>query len=196
MIEAYMRKALANHTLTKLYDTGEEARPRHVGFKLKQPGTGVYAFEVHFTGYGIFIQGDLSPVHPGGFGCKEFKSLGWFSKDLHSSYLASKFLKKGFVPAAAAEWLEDCLEESEDWGIPAEQVPALRELAEGLRDDFDYSAETLYDALIDLGLYSLVDDGVPGWTYDPNEAGWLMAIHECFQRCYGALQAAPGVTDG
>jgi len=186
MNEAYMRKALANHTLTKLYDTGEAAWPRHVGFRLKRPGTGMYSFEVHFTGYGIFIQGDLSPVHVGGFGCKEYKSLGWFSKDLHSSYLASKFLKKGFVPAAAAEWIEDCLEESEDWGVPEEQIPVLRDLVDDLRADSSFSAEQLYDALIDLGRYCFVDDGVPGWTYDPAEVGWLMAIHECFQRCYQA----------
>jgi len=191
MNEAYMRKALANHTLTKLYDTGEEARPRYVGFRLARGGTGVHAFEVHFTGYGIFVQGDPSPVHVGGFGAKGV-TLAWFLGDHESDYLASKFLKRRFVPSAAAADLERHLGESQ---VPAEQmpalltaqIPALRFIVRTLREYPDYSPEMLKDNLEDNGLAHLCeDDGVPGWTYDPAEMGWLMAIHECFQRCYQA----------
>jgi len=193
-----MRTTLANHEIQKLYDTGEEARPRYVGFRLARPGSEFYAFEVHFTGYGIFIQGDLSPVHPGGFGGMGV-TLEWFLRDLHSIYLASKFLKRRFVPSAAAADLECHLGEGE---VPAEQIPvlltaqmpALRFIVRTLREYPDYSPEMLEDNLEANGLGHLCEDGVPGWTYDPAEMGWLMAIHECFRRCYGALRATPEVT--
>ena len=79
----------------KLYDTGEDAKPRHVGFRLKRPGTTFYAFGIHFTGYGIFLQGDLSPVRSGGFGCHQHKTLGWFLGELVSRLHGREVLGEG-----------------------------------------------------------------------------------------------------
>ena len=182
----FRQKALADHEITKLYDTGEEAKPRHVGFKLKRPGTGAYGFELHFTGYGIFLQGDLSPVRSGGFGCRQYKTLGWFLGELSPGYMAEKFLEKGYRPELAASELEDLVQEHEDWGIPEKSLPDLTEIVAELRSGGGdlVSASRLYDRLHEVELGHLTDDGVPGWGYDPDEVAWLVAIQQCFRRTY------------
>jgi hypothetical protein len=43
----------------------------------------------------------------------------------------------------------------------------------------------LRDELEDIGYDT--SDGIPGWTYDPNEAAWLCAIQQSFARLYSAV---------
>ena len=192
-------EALAKHEIAILYDTGDgllgsapprQPKVRHVGFKLSRPDTGAFAFEVHFTGFGVFIQGDLSPVHPGGFGSRQYKTLGWFIGDLSPGYLAQKFLDEGYRPKLAADELEGLMEEHEDWGIPEDSLPDLKGIVEELRDGGGdlVSDSRLYDRMTDAGLGHLCDDGVPGWVHDPDEVKWLVAIQKCFCREYAKLQ--------
>ncbi len=183
---------LAKHEITKLYDTGENSRPRYVGFKLKQPDTINLAFEVHFTGHGIFIQGDLSPVAPGGFGCCQYKTLGWFLGELSPGYLAEKFLTQGFQPELAAPELKEWVRNHADYGISEGSLRSLEEVIDELESsypDLDCSVR-LHDRLYELGLGWMCDDGVPGWGYSPTEKCWLVAIQRCFRRLYGSLNAS------
>ncbi len=180
----FRQMALADHVITQLYDTGEGANPRHVGFSLKRPGTGAFGFEVHFTGYGIFLQGDLSPVRSGGFGCRQYKTLGWFLGELSSGYMAAKFLEKGYRPELAASDLEGLMQDNEDWGISEKSLSDLKEIVAELRLGDLVSDSRLYDRLHEVDLEHLTDDGVPGWGYDPDEVAWLVAIQQCFRRTY------------
>lgn len=190
MSESYvteqMRQALARHVLEKVQDG------RVLAYYLKDPAQGrMMSTLILFTPEGIVLMGDLTPNRNGVISAYGY-GVGWFGSDKSECYLCEKFLDKQYVHEAAAEELRDVDSHWRqiDGALPTaeekEQLERLDEIAEAL-DEHD--AEWLIRELEDAGY--VVDDGPPGYTYEPHEAGWLCALQQRFAELYQAEVAAP-----
>jgi hypothetical protein len=181
-----MRKSLENHVLELIQYGAVTA------YYLKDPAHGrMMSTLVTFSPEGITISGDLTPNRSGlvsayGYG------IGWFGSDKSEGYLCEKFLDKQYVHEAAQDELRDADSHWRqiDGALPTaeekEQLERLDEIIEAL-DEHD--AEWLISELEDAGY--VVDDGPPGYTYEPHEAGWLCAIQQRFAELYQAEIAVP-----
>jgi hypothetical protein len=75
----------------------------------KEPDSMMMSTYIIFTPAGIVISGDIQVcrhgvISYGGYG------IGWFASRLDPSYLAEKFLEQRWVPSAAMEAWEECLQ--------------------------------------------------------------------------------------
>ena len=183
MSDSYKEKALADHQLTELFDNGIRS-----GYRLAKPESSALAFEVYFTGFGIFFQGDLDPVHLGGFGSKRYKSRAWFLERVSPDCLASNFLEKRLVTASVIGDMRCWIEKADDYGICEEELKSFEELIEELLtiSEITLEEEHLNNLFYhyDLNSFSMLDEGLPGWDYDPNQMSWLVEMHKCFRRLY------------
>jgi hypothetical protein len=174
-VKAHMREALKGHKLSVV-----SLSATRVGvsvFNMKRDGTRIMKVQISFTPEGIFIMGDLCPgLH--GVGSALGYGLGWFKGRKSEGYLCEKFLVTGFVAEYAADSIEDTLKDPEDYDLTPDAVKGLREVITHLRDDSSYGETRLYDDLCLLDYPT--DDGVPGYGYDPRDAGWLCAIQQRF----------------
>jgi hypothetical protein len=182
---------MQDKVLTQVLDTED-----FQAFKIHRPGTRMGSTMITFTPEGIVIHGDLCPGQNGvisnfGYG------LGWFSKKTSPDYLCSKFLQRGWHAELAQEELEDWVRAGGDpWGDEdsdpnSERVSGLLDIICRL-DRGEIGQEGLCQELVDLyGDQGILDDGSPGWGYDPSEAGWLIAIQARFVELYKAEKNEP-----
>ena len=166
-VKGHMREALANHVLEVLCDA-----ERVKAFRMRRPeGGSFYLVDIVFIPTGIGIAGDITLDHNGAWS-REAKDLAWFRTEHSEDYLCSKFLPKVWVP-------EICAQVIREWASDAdcEHREALYEIAKGIIDgELDRS-----DAYRDLSEIGYGDDGIPGYDYDPGDAGWLCAIQQRFR---------------
>lgn len=175
-----MRKALASHRLEVVQEGAVTA------YYLKDPTEGrMMSTLLLFTPEGIVLQGDLTPERNGTVSCYGY-GIGWFGSPKSEDYLCEKFLEQKFVQQAAIAELED---PASCWRDPSgietgewyRRLERLDEIIDDLEAD-GHDAEWLIEELEDAGY--VVDDGPPGITYDPREAGWLCAIQQRFAELY------------
>lgn len=181
-----MRKALENRVL-ELVQYGDVT-----AYYLKDPAQGrMMSTMLLFTPEGIVLMGDLTPNRNGVISSYGY-SQDWFGKPLSEGYLCSKFLAEEYVPGAAQEDLRD---PNSHWreiegALPTEEEKSRLERLDEIAEELDeHDAEWLCRELEDAGY--VIDDGPPGWTYSPHEAGWLCAIQQRFAELYQSELAEP-----
>ncbi len=169
-----MRRDLAGHELILVSRTKEVT-----AFYLKAPGTRMMSTLLLFTPEGIVLQGDLTPERKGSLSDLGY-GPGWFSGKLSEGYLCEKFLEHKWVPERAAEELRD---PDGEWlcDQPKKVRDRVLEIAEEI-DGGDMQPGMVAEELQYLD-FDLVD-GVPGYTWEPGEAGWLCAIQQRFAELY------------
>jgi len=170
-IADYARE-LQDHALTLVQEGPVTA------WKMAKPGTGICRVLLLFSPEGIVLQGDLTLERNGSVSTLGY-GLAWFTGRLGWSYLAEKFLTKRWVPELAEEHLREWVDEY------PEHSAELQEIADNVSElDQRELRDRLYE--IEPGL---VDDYVPGWGYDPNEAALLQAIQSRFAELYAEHRA-------
>lgn len=165
-----MRNALKDHKLVKVQD-GEV-----LAFYLRKEDTLSMSTLLVFTPEGIAMMGDLTPERNGSISSRSY-GLKWFVGELSESYLCEKFLEQKYVPELAKQALlnpNGYLREDAD----EETISKLDNLA-NIIDSL--STHELYEHLTDMGYAS---ECIPGYGYDPGEAGWLCAIQQKFAALY------------
>ena len=169
-----MRRDLAGHELILISRTQQIT-----AFYLKAPGTRTMSTLLLFTPEGIVLQGDLTPERQGSLSDYGY-GPGWFSGKLSEGYLCGKFLQEKWVPERAAEELRD-----PDGEWLCDQSKKVRDRVLEIAEEIDGGdmqpgmvAEELQYLDFDL------DEGVPGYTWNPSEAGRLCAIQQRFAELY------------
>ena len=207
-VEPHMASSLEDHELRRLVSVTPDfpkARPTEIWW-MQRPGTSMMRVELVFAPSGIVLLGDLTPTRNGvisraGYG------ISWFGSKQSEGYLCSKFLEETWVPSKCAAYLRELLaNETEeavpvDWGnlangateepelheeLTAEQAELLRNLVSDLGRG-EASEGMVYDEMSRVGFS--MDDGIPGYDYDPTAAGWLCAIQQRFAELYTAARA-------
>jgi len=182
--EAELRDAeLAGHVLTLL--ARNEADGLHV-YRLAKPGDSNHANTLLFDRFGIVIHGDTCfGDHDCGMAVSgaRGKGPGWFAGDLSADYLAGKFLRRNnWCAKRAAEALRADSGDLESIAIRAALLVVADDLEAGvIGSEFDLAQRLSEDGLTDCF------EGVPGYGYDENALGWLVAI----QKRFATLWAAP-----
>jgi hypothetical protein len=167
-VEEHMVRALRDHRLEILVDT-EGVRVA----VMRREGTGVYLVQICETPTGLTITGDLlitdlGVVHARG------KSLAWFAGELGESYLAEKFLQKGWNVGLAREDLQ-VIAQNDDPDAQVEPL-TLACLNEELRRDREDELRRCCAAVAE----EMQLERTPGFGYDPVEVGWLAAVQQRF----------------
>lgn len=191
---ALCRSYVAEHQLTCELDT-----PKYKGYRMAKPGTRMYCVLLTFTPESITLSGDYRVTNDRAVSSDPGLDLGWFAGQLGSDYLASKFLRHRWVPEACAKAIEEHAEELEresgkqggtghhEHAVHlAEKSKTLREIASNCTSDADL--HDVHDQL-EAVAPSLVDEGMPGYTYDYMERASLTAIQEKFAELYKAWAA-------
>lgn len=151
-------------------------------YYMREAGTRNCCVLLTFSPEGVTITGDRTPQRNGTVSvCGEGYSVPWFAGKLSEGYLCEKFLAERWVLELAAAELRDPGSWIRDY---TEDVEALNDLADHLVSNGDYDTDIRYlvDKCDSLGIPC--DDLVPGYGYDPKEAGWLCAIQQAFSRLY------------
>ena len=132
----------------------------------------------------ILVTGDLCPLRHGVVSDMRY-GIEWFAGRLGESYLCEKFLKQEWVPEKCRDELKGLLADlTED--DDAKDREAIEEL---LEQDFNEIGESgVRDALCETNS-GYCDDGTPGYTYNPRDAGILCGIQQRFAELYRALKA-------
>lgn len=174
-IDSHLRKHMLELQLVPVVETDNVK-----SYYMRKPGTGLYRVLLTFTPEGICIQGDVTPECNGSVSCMGY-GLDWFlnrngGKSL-DTYMCEKFLQRKWVPDLAADAMERPEYEFRRAATTPEQIEGLDQLCEEIRDG-GVSAEGTYHSLEDLGFIDVAD--VPGFGYDPIEAGVLCAIQQRF----------------
>ena len=176
---ANFEKQLSKHTLEHTLELIQEGKL--TAYYLRGPEGGrMMSTLIVFTPEGIVLQGDLTPERNGSVSSMGY-GLNWFAGTLSDTYLCEKFLTKRFVLELAIDQLSDPVK-NYYCDVEGEDLEALKALAEELKSG-DHGPEWLYEELSELG-QGYVDDGIPGWGYDPNQAAWLVAIQRRFSALY------------
>lgn len=136
----------------------------------------------------IIITGDLCPGIHGILSNMKY-GIEWFGSHKSPGYLCEKFLREEWVPEKCQKELRAYANESER----RKDRTKLREIArdiDGWVSDSGpaVSQHQTYEELCDLD-YSYVDDGIPGYGYNPREADLLVAIQKQFADLYQQQQA-------
>lgn len=186
----YRAQELSRHELTLL--ASNEAHGLSV-YHLAKPGDSNHANVIVFSRYGIAIYGDTSfGDHDAGDGVTGARGKGpkWFAGDLSESYLAEKFLKPNKWSAElAAKSIHLEADEIDDAG----EDLATRETLRAIGHDCDAGElgtpyelhERLQEDAVDHRF-----EGCPGYGYDENALGWLVAIQKRFAVLYAAQAQA------
>jgi len=172
-IADHMRQSLANHELTPV-QTGVVT-----AYRMGRPHTRMMSTLILFTPEGIALMGDLTPERHGSISALGY-GLDWFAGTLSEDYLCKKFLTTRWVHELAINELRDPRSYLRE-DITPETGARLDEIAHELAD---HGCEWVAEQIMDLGF-----DNVPGFGYDPGEAGWLCAIQQRFAELYGQAEA-------
>lgn len=192
------RRELAEHQLTCIIDVHTEVPVAAADypkwrqlccFRLGRPSTSIHAMYLLFTPVGIVLTGDtiLSEHNGRGIVSDPGYNLGWFGSKKSEHYLCEKFFRR-------QEWeFKDCLAQLREWAGLGEDEPyfvddpekriAFRKLVLEIEaNGFGEweSADKIYDAMAQIDCHDLLDEGVPGYDYPRQEAGWLCAIQQRF----------------
>lgn len=174
-VQPIYAKSLANHQLEWV------ARDPFPVCYLKRPGTRIMCVLCIFSPEGIILKGDIRFGNLDVLASDLGYGLPWFASKLSESYLCEKFLRQKYVKELALAELND--PESylrELIGEPSH--PRLDELAAVVDGDDDWAwPSRIYDVLTALGVDS---ESIPGWGYDPVEAGYLCAVQQRFAELY------------
>lgn len=153
----------------------------------------------------IAVTGDLCPG--GGRANRGILSnwgygLGWFGSPKSEEYLCEKFLSEIWLPEKCKAWLEDTRNDlrveiaagekdaAENRGTVA-KIDAMLADWESLTENGPASIVEVRDRLYDdLGQWA-IDDGIPGYGYDPREAGLLCAAQQAFVRLLPTCKPQP-----
>lgn len=175
----YMREGLQEHELFRISEKPVEA------YYLKQPHSRMSSTLILFTPEGIVMVGDLTPEMNGTCSRRHDRDLAWFIADGRLEWdICDNFLKKKWLPELALKemqqenFFEEWCENTADNRVKFDKL--VEYLAEG--PDGIWSEVETYQVLGDIG-YDLAS-GVPGYGFDPGEAGWLCAIHQRFAELY------------
>lgn len=168
-------QSLADHYLQEL-----ESTPKVKMFYMRKPNTRAFSTLVTFHPEGITICGDFAPCHRGVVSDYQY-GLQWFSGRLGPDYLASKFLLKEWIPDYAATEIRSYVADG-CWEFTADQEQELLRLAT-LTENQEMGSYQLWEALGEIS-QSLVDDGLPGFGYKPNDYAALIAIQRKFAELY------------
>jgi len=167
-----MKEALKDHILEELPGSDQLK-----AFYLKKPGEGRMLSTLFvFTPEGIVVMGDLCPGGPRNQGSISVYNYGlaWFSTELSEHYMCGKFLGEVWQSEVALGWVRDNRKELVAEGISQDDLIQLEASLEGgemSEQDFRQDLEAAgYEC----------DDGVPGYDYDLDEAGWLCALQQRF----------------
>ncbi len=171
-----MLESFAEHKLICEYETGAFSV-----YRLVRLGTRVMSVQLSFSPEGTAIQGDLTPERNGSvsvFGCGQ----DWFTLQTPEGYLCEKFLTEKWLPSIA---VAELLDSDGPWLVDrdTEQQEHIKDLSLAV-DGGDVGVEEFRTSLTEVcgDLY----DELPGYRYDPDEAGWLCAIQQTFRRLYWA----------
>ncbi len=170
-------EALAGHVLVPV-DVSARVR----AWYLRRPSEGrMMSTLVLETPEGLVICGDLCPRDRGvvsdlGYGA------AWFAGQLSPDYLCSKFLRKEWVPEAAAEKLLDLIAEAVTEGDLSAEDAATH--GAEVRNEHDLTPDRAREIFENAGLREFTDYD---WNeYDPNDTRWLIAIQRRFAALYHA----------
>ena len=153
----------------------------------------------------IVITGDWCPGNNGvisdiGYG------LNWFAGICDPRYLASRFLRKKWIPNSFREWVVDVIKEAEneerrDWEIGEGCIEHDRTEKEAWEfflkyadrwelfevpdriANFPFRVKGIYDTWESVGLYDALTDGV-GYDYNPDDLQLLSDIQRRFAEEY------------
>lgn len=205
-VKDHIKESLKDHELTLL----EEGKHFKL-YRMHKPDRGnCMSVNIAFSRGYILIFGDLTPSRPGNMSVVGYNET-WFAGKLGESYLCEKFLETKWVREYAEKWMrgeeffeyllesysppkvlekfkfiQDTLKNVEKPSEEEQEENRKKEVREKLDDILnyldDYGPEKLYEELTDLG-YDC-SDGVPGWGYDPAEAGWLCGIQQRFSELH------------
>lgn len=178
-VQPIYAKSLANHQLE--WVTRE---PFPVCY-LKRPGTRIMSVLCIFSPEGIILKGDIRFGDLDSLASNIGYGLPWFTSHLPESYLCEKFLRKKYVKELALAELND----PEGYLRELIEEPShcrLGELAQVVDGDDDWAwPSQIYDVLTALGVAL---ESIPGWGYDPVEAGYLCAVQQRFSKLYHESQ--------
>jgi hypothetical protein len=166
-----MRESFADHELTCEYEQG-----RFAVFQMARPDTRVMLVQVSFSPEGIAIQGDLTPERNGSVSVFGY-DLNWFTKETPEGNLCEKFLTTKWVPSIAIAGLLDRDGPFQKANYKGDIDEITDSIAAG-----EFGADETHDVLTELN--ADWHDELPGYGYDPEEAGWLCIIHQTFRRLY------------
>ena len=167
-VTPHMRETIETLQLSR---TGESS------FLMRRPNRSDYLTNIIFAAGRIIIVGDLTIDGNGAVSVCGY-GLEWFAGHKSESYLCEKFLHRKWVPekaqATLLEWAKDDRKNRKAY------MEIIREFEYG-----EMHEHRLYEALVDARLDN--GDGVPGYDYDPADAGWLCALQQGFREKYAAL---------
>lgn len=190
---------------------------KYQAFYLAVPGTRCQSCLILGTPEGVIIAGDWVPCSdPVGTISAPYKSLAWFAEASSPDYIAGKFLHKSWQADLAKKEIEETLEDwKTDWDrrcehqadlgdkeespnvwsedCECEQCTRYYELKELSPDIENMSDHEFYERMSDLD-YSFVEDGAPGWGFDPYQVAQLWVIHLRFQEGYREILASKSGT--
>ncbi len=167
-------RMLRDHALREITKPDSPVR----AFYLEQPGTRAQSTLIVFTPEGIALMGDLTPTNHGDVSALGY-GLHWFTGNLGTDYLCSKFLEKSWVSERAVARLRDDAAEAED----DERKAGLNEIAADI-DVGDIGQNEMMEALADLDIHDETYE--IGMDYDPGRAGLLIAIQRRFAELFDA----------
>jgi hypothetical protein len=156
-------------------------------YYLHKPNTSMGSVYIAFSKRYILIFGDMTPSYNG-----DVSRIGygedWFSGELSEDYLCEKFLRKGWHKEHAIRYLEDesCLEYLFGEDCVDEKTKTIVSDIISELEDGEMDATRLYDRLTDEGI--VLDEGVPGWGYDPQESSVLHEIQKKFSELISLKQ--------
>lgn len=170
-IKPQMRAALSKH---KLEMVGEGR------WRFRDPEQGyIMSFVVAEVDRRIIITGDIVFGQKGVISERGY-SMAWLVGATSERYLCEKFLREKWQDGAAIEeleWRKAEVDKGQD-EMSTNAYAEMNEALEGLRNGSIDSPDQLHDVLRSHDN----SDGVPGYDYLWEDAGWLCAIQECVRR--------------
>ena len=183
-IEALQKKYLYDELLENNYLQCTIFNKSFKSFTLKRKGSYTCSCFITETPGGMMIYGDMHPGGGQGLISPYQYNLLWFSKALSPDYLASKFLTKCWVPELAKEEIEGWLAHP-DWYSLEELTSEQIEDLTSIKNNIASSQESFYESLQDTECVGhLLDEGPPGWGYEPKDYALLVAIQRRFSKCF------------
>jgi len=146
---------------------------------LHDPKTILGSTYIAFSKGRIIVFGDFTPSLYGNVSAANYGE-DWFAGELNEDYLCEKFLQKNWHKEHAINYFQDDsnLEYLFGENCVDKQTKAIVENIILELDDGEMREQELYDRLRDEGV--VLDDGIPGIGYNPNEAKILCMIQKKF----------------
>lgn len=159
-------------------------------FRLGAPGpTGMGVTDIYFLAKPerVVITGDMHPAlgEAGGVISNPGYGLGWFARPQGEQYLAEKFLRAGYYPQIAQEWLAGWVK---DCGATETLDAVDRRRHVDHATEADFATASAFADFLENTL-EIEPDHDEGVGYDPKVVGWLAAIQARFTELFGAMFA-------